>query len=233
MREIKDITGDVFGRLVALEYVGRNRRNKPLWICKCECGNIHIVDMYCLLAGSCKSCGCLNRGMPSRTKHGMYKHSAYNAWANIRGRVYNKDNPAWKDYGGRGITMCREWEDSFKNFWTDMGDTYREGLSLDRIDTNGNYCKENCRWVEWDIQMHNKRKRGGCSSKHMVFYYYKDFGKYGAQITYNKTRENLGYFLNELDAATAYDNRSEQLYGDRPNGTTKIAKEMLDKSVEV
>ena len=159
--------------------------------------------------------------MAKQKDHGLSGTRQYNAWNSARNRVTNPNHPKWSDYGGRGIAMCQDWIDSFNAFWRDMGPTYQEGLTLDREDTNGNYCPENCRWAVRPVQSHNKRKRRGSSSEYMGVCFNRREGKYISYIDYKYKHEHLGYFASEIDAATAYDNKSEELYGDRPNGTIR------------
>lgn len=120
--------------------------------CICECGRIQIITRYCLRIGrskSCKSC--------SHKKHGYHNTETYSIWQSMIQRTTNSNNRAWKYYGGRGISVCSRWL-KFDLFLQDMG-VRPEGLELDRIDTNGDYTKANCRWVTHSQNMKNRRKR--------------------------------------------------------------------------
>ena len=197
-----------------------------MWNCLCECGNELVVRGGALKNGNTKSCGCLQKecatssGKKNKT-HGLSKTSLYHVLFNARDRVTNPDNPAWKDYGGRGIEMCDTWLYSTESFLKDMGPTWQYGLTLEREDTDGNYCPENCTWATESMQGHTKRKKQGCSSKCKGVCFVKRVGKIMAKIVKDGKQKYLGYFTTELDAAKAYDNASEELYGDRPNGTLK------------
>lgn len=89
-------------------------------------------------------------------KHNMSKTKPYSAWEHIKQRCFNKNDARYKNYGNRGITVCDRWKNSFENFWEDMGSEYKEGLTLDRINNDGNYCKENCRWTTQKQQSNNR-----------------------------------------------------------------------------
>lgn len=158
-----DLTGRTFGRLTVLykaPVVGTR------WVCLCTCGSECVVRACHLLSGNNKSCGCLKRnvlGDASRT-HGMansritgYKSRTYGIWQAMRGRCLNPNNSRWGSYGGRGITICSQW-DSFEQFLQDMGEA-PDGLTLERKDVNGNYEPTNCVWATWVEQAKNKRKK--------------------------------------------------------------------------
>lgn len=145
-----DLTGQRFNRLTVVERVGVNKQGSNIWKCKCECGNYKDVPQPSLKSGNTKSCGC------ARKTHGMYNSKIYHVWSAMKGRCERKTDARYKDYGGRGIKLHEPWE-KFEPFykWA-MTAGYREGLSLDRIDNNGNYCPENCRWVTMKEQALNK-----------------------------------------------------------------------------
>lgn len=138
----------------------------------------------------------------------------------MRNRVLNPNNTEYRHYGGRGIKICERW-DSVENFIEDMYPSFVVGLTLNRIDPNGNYCPENCNWATESEQGHFKRKREGCSSQYIGVSLSKRNGRFIAAIAINGKKEGLGSFLKEIDAAIAYDNRSEEIYGDRPNKTSR------------
>ena len=146
------------------EYVIRNERKK--YLCVCRCGNKKHIDMYSLISGVTVSCGCYNLEKSHFKKHGMIKTRIYNIHSNMIERCTNVNSPNYKNYGGRGISVCKEWT-SFTSFYNDMHIGYADSLSLDRIDNEGGYCKENCRWSTRKEQSRNTRKnvkyKGECA----------------------------------------------------------------------
>lgn len=158
-RTTRDLTGKVFGHWTALVRVkrlitaGHRSFRRTDWKCRCACGTIKIIRAASLTAGMNKSCGC------RRGTHGMAtgsrKHPMYLAWQNMRTRCGNPNRPQWKDYGGRGISVCPEWG-TFSAFASDMGDSWSPGLTLDRKDNDADYSKENCKWSTKAEQQRNK-----------------------------------------------------------------------------
>lgn len=223
----KDLSGAKYNRLTVVAFSHKDSYRGLYWRCICECGNEIITRGSNLKSGATKSCGCLQKEVASNTaknnftSHGLRYHKIYKAWRNAKSRVQNINSADYPDYGGRGITMCREWLDSFEAFAEDMLPSYEDGLELERINVNGNYCKENCVWETEGVQGHNKRKRSGCTSIYMGVHFHKATGKFAAAISLNGTSTHLGLFLDEEDAAIVYDNASEDAYGDRPNKTQR------------
>ena len=164
MGKLIDLTGQRFGRLVVLARA-ENKGSKVQWLCKCDCGGSIIVRGCQLKNGGTRSCGCLHREnteMLNRRKlsqtDGRSKTRIYRVWIGMRNRCNNPNNYDYKNYGGRGIKVCKEWEMSFDSFriWANSHG-YQENLTIDRIDVNGNYCPENCRWVSLAVQHRNQR----------------------------------------------------------------------------
>lgn len=154
-----DLTGLVFGMLTVLDKVPDTNgpAGTAVWLCRCECGNTIQVASALLRDGKTKNCGCkiYSPGKEKPYRHHMTGSPVYGSWANMVARCNNVKNPAYGDYGGRGIKVCERWLD-FRNFFDDMGDR-PEGHTLDRIDPNGDYCKENCRWATISVQNKNRR----------------------------------------------------------------------------
>lgn len=159
-----DLIGQTFGRLTVIERVPDKYKKGGLWRCKCECGNETIVITCNLTNCHTRSCGCL--GKTHRITHGACKNGKrkrlYDIWINMRARCYSKTHVNYSSYGGRGISICKEW-DSFESFekWA-LSAGYDESAkrgayTLDRIDVNGNYEPNNCRWISADKQNRNKR----------------------------------------------------------------------------
>lgn len=152
----RDLEGLIFGKLVVIERA-ENRKEKTMWRCRCECGNYTVTGSNELISGITKSCGCLKFESRNST-HKLSKTRLHNIWSKMKARCLKEKNPAYKWYGGRGITICQEWLDDFMNFYNwAMGNGYKDELSIDRIDVNGNYEPSNCRWIPLNEQALNTR----------------------------------------------------------------------------
>jgi len=148
-----------FGYLLVKNYAGKDKFGHIAWECKCKCGNMTNVLGTNLKNKYTQSCGCLQRFRV--THHGNARDGhitrEYTSWYSMKNRCCNKKFKDWKNYGGRGIHICKRWKNSFVNFLKDMGKRPK-GLTLDRINNNGNYTPSNCRWATWKQQAINKRK---------------------------------------------------------------------------
>lgn len=162
MGKFIDLTGQRFGRLVVIKRSPENANNHPLWECICDCGNTTLVRANSLRPLRTQSCGCLHTESAKTVlrrgnfKHGKSKSQIYRVWDNMLNRCSNPRCPTYQDYGGRGITVCERWY-SFENFHADMGERPGDDYSIDRIDVDGNYELNNCRWATWTEQANNKR----------------------------------------------------------------------------
>lgn len=155
MPKIINLIGKKIGKLTVLEECKERKRNYKVYKCICDCGNIHYVVSSDLIGNRITSCGC-NEG---NFKHGLCYSRLYSVYNNMKTRCYNKHNTNYKYYGGRGITICKEWLDDFMVFYNwAMSNGYSDNLTIDRIDVDGNYEPNNCRWITKHDQLYNTRR---------------------------------------------------------------------------
>ena len=152
--------GEKYNKLIVIEKTDIRKRRSIVYKCKCDCGNITYVTSTNLKYGYIKSCGCYQKEQVSKTnkKHGLSNTKLFYVWQDIKNRCNNPNHHAYKDYGGRGIKICDEWQNDFISFYTwAINNGYKEKLTIDRKNNNGNYEPNNCRWTTMKIQCQNRR----------------------------------------------------------------------------
>lgn len=193
-----------FGRIYLTEKSSQKQR---YGLYRCICGKELTIRTDSVVNNRISSCGCIGiaKSIEKNTRHGLRYHKLYNTWANMVKRCTNPTNKGYKNYGGREIKVCEEWL-TLENFIKDMYPTYKEGLSIDRINVDGNYEPSNCRWATREIQARNTRKihshnksnfRGVCLTPNKK--------RFVAQIGVNKKKIHIGTFKTDVEAAKAYD----------------------------
>lgn len=153
-----DLSGRLFGDWRVLEFSRKNAAGELYWLAVCKCGNVKDVKAASLRSGKSTNCGCKGRNF----QHGMTKTRTFKSWDSMLQRCLNSNDPSFPRYGGRGISICKRWRESFEAFLSDMGER-PEGMSLDRIDNDKGYSPRNCRWADASLQQRNTKV-----SKHLT-----------------------------------------------------------------
>lgn len=214
MSKCIDLIGQNFGKLTVIERADNSNTGKAQWLCKCECGNQKVILGRSLRKGATKSCGCIyfesNKG---RNKtHGQTNTRLHRIWGSMRQRCNNPNAQGFEIYGGRGIKVCDEWNNSFEAFrdWA-LSNGYSDKLTIDRIDANGNYCPENCRWDTMKTQQNNRR------NNRKIIYEGKEYTLSKLAEKLNLSSPTLHWRIHhnwdekELSIAPSYDNKARRV----------------------
>ena len=191
-----ELTGQRFGKLLVIKERGKNKYGQMKWECICDCGKETTVLANNLRRGVTRSCGCLVK------KHGMYKTPTYKIWDNMIQRCHNLNDHEYLYYGGRGIFVCPEWRYSFKNFFRDMG-IRPDRLTIERINNNGGYYSDNCKWATCTEQARNKGISSNNQSGTVGVFCHKHNKIYTATIGVEGKNIYLGCFKDKQKAIDA------------------------------
>ena len=219
MNKKHDLTGKRFGRLV-VQHISKSKNYRTTWRCVCDCGNVKDVLQQNLLDGHVTSCGCklrdVNRSKiinynnsQNKESHMETKTRLYRIWIGMKARCeQNRHN-----YGERGIKVCQRWKESFLSFksWA-LVNGYSDLLSIDRIDVNGDYCPENCRWVNMSLQEYNKRPTSRNKSGVVGVSYNSNHKRWVATISKDKVFHYIGCFKTKEEAIAARMEAEKQYY---------------------
>ena len=210
-KKIEIKPGDQYGRLTLIKEIephillsGKKIRKM---LCRCSCSNKKEVLLKNLKRGHTTSCGCLHKEKVKKANstHGLTSHPLYSVWGSMKDRCYRPKTKQYKDYGGRGITVCQEWLDDFKYFydWA-LSNDWKKGLQIDRIDNDGNYEPTNCRFVTSRDNNLNQRIPSNNTSGYRCVYYRKDNNRWCTSVSINNKNYHIGSYTTAEEAAIAY-----------------------------
>ena len=205
MAKPKDETGNRYGRLIVTKEAGRDNHGNVLWKCKCRCGNIKTTSGRRLRLGSVKSCGCYRKEATAKAKtiHGHHGETIYYVWGNMKDRCLSKKNKSYKNYGGRGIKICKEWLEFLPFYEWAMSHGYQDNLTIERTDNSLGYSPDNCIFATQQEQSLNKRTYKNSKTGIAGINWKENIKKYAVRIGINNQRIHLGYFANIENAITA------------------------------
>lgn len=207
-----NLLGERFGMLTVIGEAPKQGR-WSCWLCKCDCGREKIVKTDNLVRGFTKSCGCstIKLQLKSRKVDMHSRDRLYRIYYKIKRRC---NRPNIKYYSNKGVKLCEEWNNDYYSFYNwAMNNGYKDNLSIDRIDTNGNYCPENCRWVDSIVQNRNKSLQSNNKSGYAGIRFIKELNKYRVTIGVNGTKESCGLYENLEDAKNARKEAEEKYWG--------------------
>lgn len=205
MSKAIDLKDQKFNRLLVLSK--NTTKKRTAWNCLCDCGNTTISTTSNLRLGISQSCGCRHKEIVKdlKTTHGGKSHPLYVTWVNIKARCYNIRSTSYPNYGGRGITMCSEWFNSFPTFLLDMGEKPSEEHSIDRTDNNKGYSKDNCTWATSTHQAINRRMLASNKSGLLGVSWSTNHKCWVSQLNANGRKIHIGHFKNKEVAGIARD----------------------------
>ena len=202
MPPLLNLVGQKFGRLTVVDRAENDKHKKPMWLCLCDCGNTKIVKGEKLKRKDggeslpTRSCGCYRKEVTSARSatHRLRGAPEYSVWSGMKARCTNPKEQNFEFYGGRGITFCERWS-SFKSFYDDMGQRPTPKHSIDRVDVNGSYEPDNCRWATQKEQSENKRKYKSNKTGISGVRFDKNIGKFDASINQKRILITSDFFL--------------------------------------
>lgn len=206
-----ELKGQKFGKLTVLACSGKSAHGNYMWECLCECGNTTVARAGHLRDGQIKSCGCLLK--THAITHARARTVEYQIWSAIKRRCNNPNSTGYESYGGRGISYDPRWE-SFENFLEDMGERPSKEYSIERINVNLGYSKDNCVWTKDNsLQSYNRRMSKMNKSGRTGVYFKKSSNKWWAEISKNGVTHYLGSFVKYEDAVKARESAEVEYYG--------------------